>query len=87
MKHQFIDVHRARYSVRRLCRVLHVSASGYYAACSRDVSARSQRQATLTAHIETIHRTSRATYGAPRVHAQLKSEGVELHPKLTHLAA
>ena len=75
MKHQFIDAHRGHYPVQRLCRVLRISTSGYYAARGRDPSARSTRQADLTQRIETIHHASRATYGAPRVHAELISTG------------
>jgi transposase InsO family protein len=75
MKHQFITANRADYSVRRLCDVLRISTSGYYAACGRPVSARGQRQATLTSRIEAVHVASRATYGAPRVHAELRAQG------------
>ena len=75
MKHQFIDVNRAHYPVRRLCRALRVSVSGYYASCSRPSSARGQRQATLVDRIHAIHVASRATYGAPRVHAELVAQG------------
>lgn len=76
MRHQFIHAHRERYGVRSLCRALNVSTSGYYAACGRAPSARSQRQASLTAHIRTIHAASRDTYGAPRVHAELAIQGM-----------
>jgi transposase InsO family protein len=75
MKHQFIDANRVHYPVRRLCSALRVSVSGYYAACSRAPSARNQRQAALTDRIEAIHHTSRATYGAPRMHAELRAQG------------
>lgn len=74
MKHQFITAHRTDYPVRCLCHALQVSASGYYAACGRRVSARSQRQTALTARIEAIHVASRATYGAPRIHAELRAK-------------
>ena len=75
MKHRYIDAERARYPVRTLCRALKVSTSGYYAACGRPTSARAVRQAQLTGHIQVIHAKSRATYGAPRVHAELDRQG------------
>ncbi len=75
MKHQFIDSNRTGYPVRRLCRALRVSVSGYYAACGRSISARGKRQEALTGRIQAIHITSRATYGAPRVHAELAGQG------------
>lgn len=75
MKHQFVDANRAYYPVRQLCRVLRVSVSGYYAACDRPSSTREQRQAALVDRIHAIHAASRATYGAPRVHAELIAQG------------
>ena len=63
------------YAVATMCRVLEVSPSGYYAWQSRSPSKRSMEDAVLQADIEAIHRRSRATYGVPRVHAELRAEG------------
>jgi len=54
-----------------MCKVLGVSRSGYYAWLGRGPSWRARRDAKLLTRIETIHRESRGTYGAPRVHAEL----------------
>ena len=54
-----------------VCRVLHVSRSGYYDWCSRPISAREQENELLLKHIKQIHAESRHTYGWPRVHAEL----------------
>jgi len=59
-----------------LCRVLGVSRSGYYAWRERPMSARTQRNLVLTDRIRTIHERSRGTYGAPRIHAELRYDGV-----------
>lgn len=75
MKYQFIQAHLGRYPVRRLCHALRVSVSGYYASRARPVSARQQRQAALTEQIQQVHADSHATYGAPRVHAELIAQG------------
>ncbi len=56
--------------------MLGVSTSGYYAWRGRGRSARCQADAQLTERIRTIHRTSRGTYGAPRIHADLAAHGV-----------
>jgi putative transposase len=61
----------ASVPVRVLCRSLGVSPSGYYAWLERPASSRSVADTTLTATIQAIHATSRGTYGAPRVHAEL----------------
>jgi transposase InsO family protein len=54
------------------CRVLRVSASGYYEWRGRAPSLRTVADAALTAQIREIHATSRGTYGVPRVHAELR---------------
>jgi len=76
VKHRFIEEQRQRYGVKVLCEALQVSRSGYYAARCRPVSARRQRQVALTARIRDVHTASRETYGAPRVHAELRAQGV-----------
>jgi putative transposase len=58
-----------------MCRVLEVSTSGYYAWMQRPLSQREQADVKLTQRIKEIHRRSRKTYGAPRIHAQLAQEG------------
>ncbi|MBA3617065.1 MAG: IS3 family transposase [Rubrobacteraceae bacterium] len=73
----FIDAERAIYPVSLLCQVLKVSRSGYYAWKERPQSRRSVEDASLTAKIREIHERSRRTYGYPRVHAELRSLGVE----------
>jgi len=75
VKYRFIEAQRAHYPVRWLCRALGVAASGYYAACARQPSACARRQAQLSARIRAIHMQSRATYGSPRVHAELIAQG------------
>jgi putative transposase len=54
------------------CRVLDVSTSGYYAFRSRPPSQRTIRHAWLTDLIVQVHQRSRGTYGALRVHAELR---------------
>ncbi len=54
------------------CRVLKVSRSGYYEWLGRPVSERDWDDAHLLDEIKDVHVASRATYGAPRVHAELK---------------
>jgi putative transposase len=71
-----MSAHQAEFPIRTMARVLKVSASGYYAWRSRAASARATADADLTRRIRTIHAASRATYGAPRVHAELAAEGV-----------
>lgn len=76
-----MSAHQAEFPIRVMARVLKVSASGYYAWRSRPASARATADADLTRRIRTIHAGSHATYGAPRVHAELAAEGVHIGRK------
>jgi putative transposase len=57
-----------------MCRVLDVSTSGYYAWSVRGPSARAREDEKLLQRIREIHLHSRGTYGAPRIHAELRDE-------------
>ena len=59
-----------------MCRVLELSRSGYYAWRSRRPSARIQEDQRLREQIRGVHRASRARYGSPRVHAELRVQGI-----------
>jgi len=78
---RFIEAEKATHAVPALCRMLGVSRSGYYAWRSRPPSERARFDAVLSEKIETIHRNSRATYGAPRVHAELRAIGIRCSRK------
>lgn len=75
MKYDFIDAQREFYPVRRLCQVLRVAPSAYYAARGRPPSQRSVRRAEGLDRIRAVHAASRQTYGSPRVHAELSAQG------------
>jgi transposase InsO family protein len=57
--------------VRRLCRLLDVSSSGYYAWRDRPLSRRARQDGVLLAQIRAIFAAGREVYGYRRVHAQL----------------
>ena len=63
------------YPVATMCRLLGVSASGYYAWQGRAPSARAESDRALLDRIREIHRISRGTYGVPRIHAELVERG------------
>jgi putative transposase len=72
-RYRFIVAEKAHYAVAQLCRVLQVAPSGYYAWRHRKPSPRALVNAALTEQIRAIHEQSRCTYGAPRVHADLRA--------------
>ncbi len=81
MKYNFITDHRQEYPVKLMCRVLQVSVSGYDAWKQRGPSKRSKANTELSKQIEQVYRTHRQVYGSPRVHAVLKTQGMNCERK------
>jgi len=76
-----MKANRARWHIATMARLLGISTSGYYAWLVREPSRQSCSDAELLARIRTVHASSRGTYGAPRIHAQLAREGVHVGRK------
>ena len=72
---------RATFSVARMCRVLGLSTSGYYAWLTRPPSARAAANEKLLRRMRQIHAFSRHTYGRPRMLAELRDEGFVVNHK------
>jgi transposase InsO family protein len=66
---RFIAAERANHTISLMCRLLGVSRSGFHAWERRPPSDRALADAWLVERITAIHRESRGTYGARRVHA------------------
>jgi len=64
-----------------MCRLLRVSRSGFYAWQVRPTSARGLADEVLLEQIRTFHAGSRATYGSPRIHADLADVGIRVGRK------
>ena len=75
-RYRLIQQEKAAFPIATSRRVLEVGRSGYYAWARRGVSARATADAALTTRIAAAHERSRRTYGAPRVHAELRAQGV-----------
>ena len=76
MKYTFIRAHEAEFQVQRMCRVLEVKRSGYYAWRQRKPSSRAQANQVLLEQIEQAHQASRHTYGSPRIQVALRRQGL-----------
>jgi putative transposase len=74
VKYAFIKSHKDEWPVRWICGALDVSHSGYYAWVKRPESNRARENRGLLAKIVHIHEASRKTYGAPRIHAELRQQ-------------
>jgi len=78
----FIEAERAdAHNVKRGCELLEVSRSAFYEYANGTSSLRECRDAELTGLIEEIHEESKGTYGAPRIHAELKARGIHCGKK------
>lgn len=87
---QFVEDHRGAYGVKRLCRILGVSRSGYYrwqaGAPARLERERADRE--LGDRIRVLHADSDGTYGRPRITAALRRSGqVVNHKRVSRVMA
>lgn len=78
MKYEAIEQWKDDFPVARLCAVLAVSESGYYAWLKREPSLGAIENARLSEQIGTIWRKFRRIYGAPRIWAELLEMGVKV---------
>ena len=76
MKYAFMAAHEQEFSLKRMCQVLRVSRSGYYAWRRRSPSLRERANAALLVEIRAAYQRSRKTYGSPRIHAALRRKGI-----------
>ena len=81
MKFKCIRAHEGDYSVQMMCSALQVTRSGFYAWRNRLPSKRKQEDGTIIEQMRAIHKESRATYGAPRLHAKLRKNGKRVSRK------
>jgi putative transposase len=83
----FVAADRDRFGVQPLLRVLGIAVSTFYGwlARRRHPSPRDIEEVWLTGQVQRIHADSGGTYGSPygspKVHAQLRREGIRLSRK------
>ena len=78
----FIEVEEAeQHSVKRACELLEVSRAAYYDQRKHLPSRRALDDTELITRIKSIHAGSKGTYGAPRIHAQLRRDGIHCGKK------
>ena len=76
MKYQMIQRYSSHFKVSKMCRIMDVSRSGYYAFLQRPESDLSKRQKTVLAEIKIIHKENHEIYGAPRITVELNNKGI-----------
>ena len=75
MRYAFIQKHEGEFRVSRMCKVMQVSRSGYYAWRERPAKSGAQDN-ELVAQIRRVHVQSRQAYGAKKTWLALKSQGI-----------
>jgi putative transposase len=75
MKLRFVAEEAAQHPVSLLCRTVGISRQAFYQAQRRGASARCLDDQRLTARVLAAFAASRETYGAPRIHAELRAQG------------
>jgi putative transposase len=83
MRYAVIQTAAPNHAVSTLCRVLHVSRSGYYAWNERGMSVRDQENDRILSIIRDLRKNDHflQTYGSPRITVELRALGIACNEK------
>jgi putative transposase len=73
--------HHGQFRLRSMCRVLRVQRSGYYAWKAKPKSDRTLADEAMLVSIKQFFEDSQGIYGSPRVHRDLREEGIRCGEK------
>lgn len=85
IKFLFISKKRHNYRVAKLCKVLQVSRSGYYAWEKRPISQREKETAKLIVQIKAIHRKSRFSSDSRKITQALRRDQLVNHKRVERI--
>ena len=86
MRFELIDQAKKDFPVQRLCKVLDVSPSGYFAWKARPTCRRQRDDMVLLAHVRSAFALSNETYGSPRMVHELRDAGLPIgRPRVARL--
>ncbi len=77
MKYWFIDRYRSCHGVKKMCRVIGASRSGYYRWRNCSESKRRKENEKILMEIKESYKNSRRTYGSPRITDELQAKGIK----------
>ncbi|MEK7339755.1 MAG: IS3 family transposase, partial [Verrucomicrobiota bacterium] len=75
-KLEFMKKQHDKCTVKKMAKLLEVSRSNFYYFVHRTITKRAMENAEYLKKIKSIHERSRCIYGSPRIHAELKKEGM-----------
>jgi putative transposase len=76
VRYQVLEEYRQEYPIMILCETLGVSLSGYYAWKKRPMSQHQREDQQLAEYIQEVYHSCRQVYGSPRIHAELRDQGI-----------
>jgi transposase InsO family protein len=77
----WIEAEKAGFPIRKACRVMRVSPSGFYASRRRPESMHTRDDRRLRVLVQASFDESRRRYGSPRVYRDLVEQGIQVSPK------
>ena len=80
---KLVDEAKKEFPVHRLCRVLGISQSGYFAWKRRPACRRQHEDMVLLAHVRSAFALSNGTYGSPRMTRDLRDDGLHVGRRRT----
>jgi putative transposase len=83
MRFRLVDRAKAEFPVQRMCNLLGVSTSGYFAWKTRPACRRQREDMVLLAYVRSAFALSNRTYGSPRMTRELQDEGLEVGRRRT----
>jgi putative transposase len=83
MRFRLIDTAKVEFPIQRICDVLGVSPSGYFAWRGRPACRRQREDLVLLAHVRSAFAQSNGTYGSPRMTRELRDEGLAIGRRRT----
>ena len=83
MRFTLVDQAKKDFPVHRLCQVLGVSQSGYFAWKDRPACRRQRDDMVMLAHVRSAFALSNGTYGSPRMTHELQDDGLAIGRRRT----
>jgi transposase InsO family protein len=77
----WIEAEKAGFPITKVCEVMQVSASGFYASRGRPESTHTRDDRRLRVLVQLSFDESRRRYGSPRVYRDLLEQGIRVSPK------
>lgn len=81
MRFQFLKDHQEQYNVKRACKTLHISRSGFYEYLKRKESDRAIENKILSQEIKHVFEEHKGRYGCLRISKALENEGLKINHK------